>query len=129
MNFKRNETKKLKVCVDARITDGEPGGLQQVVIGLASRFSKFDSCDEEYSFLCYQEENNWLKPYISGPCKLLYTAKKYKEESNKRLINKITKFLSLPKKKFKKLREATGLNMVHVRISDGTIEKANIICC
>ena len=117
----RKETKKLKICIDARIADGEQGGLQQVVIGLASRFSNFNSCEEEYSFLSYREENNWLKPFIGGPCKLLYTGKKIKQK-----INKIPKFLLLTKKNIKKFREATGLNKVRIKISDGTIEKSNI---
>ena len=121
-----HEKRKLKVCIDARIADGEPGGLQQVVIGLASRLSKFTGCEEEYSFLCYRGGNDWLKPFVSGPCKFLYAPELVEERKGGNLINVFSKRFPTMKKRFKKMLEIAGLNTVQLKTSDGTIETANI---
>ncbi|ABS26016.1 glycosyl transferase group 1 [Anaeromyxobacter sp. Fw109-5] len=60
---------KLRVCIDARLTDGVSGGVQQTLIGLADGLSRLDG-DDEYLFLSY-EDCDWLKPHLQGPCRLL----------------------------------------------------------
>lgn len=64
-------TRPLRVCLDARLRDGEPGGVQQFVIGLASGLSRLRDGDEEYLFLSYPDHRAWLAPYLSGPCRPL----------------------------------------------------------
>jgi len=61
--------KPLKVCLEARISDAVPGGLQQVLIGLASGLSKLGDGDETYDFIVSDPGCEWLLPYLSGPCK------------------------------------------------------------
>jgi glycosyltransferase involved in cell wall biosynthesis len=61
----------LRICLDARIRDGELEGVQQVVAGLASAFSSFDDGDEEYHFLVTSDARGWIPPKLGGPCRLL----------------------------------------------------------
>jgi glycosyltransferase involved in cell wall biosynthesis len=61
----------MRVCIDARILqDGYSGGTQQVIIGLASAYSKFTG-DDEFLFLAYKGRAHWLSPYLQGACRLL----------------------------------------------------------
>lgn len=62
----------LRVGIDARLHSGQPGGVQQVIIGLASGLSRVDSGDEEYHFLVYHSHSDWLAPYLGGSCRLLF---------------------------------------------------------
>jgi glycosyltransferase involved in cell wall biosynthesis len=61
----------LRVCLDARLRDGEAGGVQQFVIGLASGLSRLRDGDEEYLFLSYPSQRSWLAPHLAGPCRPL----------------------------------------------------------
>jgi glycosyltransferase involved in cell wall biosynthesis len=67
----------LRVCVDARLASGHSGGVEQVVVGLAAALSKLDDGDEEYLFLVHPDEDGWLEPHLSGPCRLLHTRMEY----------------------------------------------------
>ncbi|WP_242360158.1 glycosyltransferase family 1 protein [Anaeromyxobacter sp. SG17] len=60
----------LRVCIDARLGDGVPGGVQQTLIGLANGLSRLEGGEEEYLFLAY-EDCDWLEPYLKGSCELL----------------------------------------------------------
>jgi glycosyltransferase involved in cell wall biosynthesis len=62
----------LRVCIDARLPAGRFGGVEQAVIGIAAGLSKLDDGDEEYLFLTHHGEE-WIRPYLSGPCRLLPT--------------------------------------------------------
>jgi glycosyltransferase involved in cell wall biosynthesis len=57
--------KRLNVCIDARVVDGQPGGIQQFIIGLATGLSKLNPGDERYFFLVYQGSQDWITPYIA----------------------------------------------------------------
>jgi glycosyltransferase involved in cell wall biosynthesis len=61
----------LRVAIDARIRSGETGGVESVIIGLASGISGFANGDEEYLFLALQGEDDWLRPYVSGPARIV----------------------------------------------------------
>ncbi len=61
----------LRVCIDARLMSGRAGGVEQVIIGLANGLSKLTDGDEEYLFLAYSDSDEWIRPYLSGPCSLL----------------------------------------------------------
>jgi len=65
--------KTLQVCVDARLTPGAAGGIEQVVIGLARGFASMHDGQENYHFLTFPDRDSWLKPYLTGPCKILHT--------------------------------------------------------
>lgn len=65
MTLKTNST----ICVDARITPGQMGGVEQVVLGAARGLSSLSDGDEEYVFLT-ADDGAWLQPYVSGPCRI-----------------------------------------------------------
>jgi len=61
----------LRICVDARLISGQSGGIEQAVIGLAHGLSNLDDGDEEYHFLTYNEFDDWLRPFVRGPCQIV----------------------------------------------------------
>jgi glycosyltransferase involved in cell wall biosynthesis len=61
----------LRVCLNATLSDGLHGGVQQIVIGLAQGLSQLDDAPGTYQFLAYRDSCEWLKPYLKGPCALL----------------------------------------------------------
>ncbi len=62
----------LRVCIDARLRAGQFGGVEQVVIGVASGLSRLADGEEEYLFLTHPEHEEWLLPYLDGPCRTLH---------------------------------------------------------
>jgi glycosyltransferase involved in cell wall biosynthesis len=62
--------------VDGRLASGHSGGVEQVVIGLASALSRLDG-DEEYLFVVHPDQDEWIRPYLSGPCRPLYSRQEY----------------------------------------------------
>lgn len=65
--------KPLRVVLDARLTSGMSGGVESVVIGLASGLSALKDGDEEYRFLTIAGGGEWLEPFLHGPCTALPT--------------------------------------------------------
>lgn len=63
---------KIKIGIDARAISGTIGGVEQSIIGLAHGLSSLESSHEEYLFFAYKNEDDWLSPYISDPCKIIH---------------------------------------------------------
>jgi glycosyltransferase involved in cell wall biosynthesis len=63
----------LRICVDARLPAGRFGGVEQALIGIAAGLSKLTDGDEEFLFLTHAGEDGWIRPYVSGPARLLPT--------------------------------------------------------
>ena len=61
----------IRVCLDARLVSGEFGGVEQVIIGLADGLSRLVDSPDEYMFLVNRGHEDWLRRYVSGPCRLL----------------------------------------------------------
>ncbi|MGZ6273306.1 MAG: glycosyltransferase family 4 protein, partial [Candidatus Limnocylindrales bacterium] len=61
----------VRVCLDAHLVSGAFGGVEQVIIGLADGLSRLTDSPDEYLFLVDWDNQNWLKPYVGGPCRLL----------------------------------------------------------
>jgi glycosyltransferase involved in cell wall biosynthesis len=104
----------LRVCIDARLGAGRFGGVEQVVIGLASALSRLEDGDEEYLFLTHPEHDEWIREYVGGPCRLLPSRRSYPN----RRVRAVTRALveRLP---------GVGVRFA-VRPSDGTIERSGI---
>jgi glycosyltransferase involved in cell wall biosynthesis len=64
-------TAPVRVCLDARLVSGEWGGVEQVIIGLADGLSRLVDSPDEYMFLVNRGHQDWLRPHVSGPCRLL----------------------------------------------------------
>ena len=55
----------LRVVIDARLTSGQAGGVEGVVIGLAHGLAQLEG-PEEYVFVARDGETEWLEPYAGG---------------------------------------------------------------
>jgi glycosyltransferase involved in cell wall biosynthesis len=106
----------LRVCIDARIGSGAFGGVEQVVIGVASGLSRLGDGDgdEEYLFLIYPEHDEWLRPYLNGPCRVLHPRLGY----TRRRARAVRQAL-------RERQPITGARH-SVRSSDGTIEEEGV---
>ena len=102
----------LRVCIDARLGEGQFGGVEQVVIGLAAALSRLDEGDEEYLFLAHPEHDDWLRPYLAGPCRVLHTRRSYPNRRSRAVARGVLERLP-----------GVGTSFA-VRPSDGTAERA-----
>ncbi|GAB4445295.1 MAG: hypothetical protein OHK0015_47420 [Chloroflexi bacterium OHK40] len=71
MNSATAHQRPLRICLDARLLDGQAGGVQQALAGLAAGLAQLDDGDEEYLFLSFAGANDWLRPSLGGRCNLL----------------------------------------------------------
>ena len=62
----------LVIGIDARLRSGEAGGVEQFIIGLAAGLSRLAARDQ-FLFLCLPGEAGWLAPYVSGPCRIVFS--------------------------------------------------------
>src|SRR4051812_17751690 len=117
--------KPLRICLDARVRDGACGGVQQVIIGLASALSTFEKASEQYHFLTSPGDESWLKPYVFGPCKLLPgpVLPHWEGPVWKRWLNRKVPFVRAA---WQRLQQYSGDRPFRVPFSDGTIEQMGI---
>jgi glycosyltransferase involved in cell wall biosynthesis len=111
------KTDPLRIGLDARLVSGMGGGVEQFVIGLASGLSKLTDGDEEYLFLAYADGDEWIRPYLSGPCRILPGPK---IALKRWLASRLPVLL----KAYQRLRPLWQAK--HLPRSDGTIEKAGV---
>jgi glycosyltransferase involved in cell wall biosynthesis len=104
----------LRVGIDARLGAGRAGGVEQVVIGLAAALSRLGDGDEEYLFLSHPEQDDWLRPYVSGPCRLIHPRRSYPNRRLRAVSRGIAE--RVPR---------VGVNFA-VRSGDGTMEGAGV---
>ena len=64
---------KLRIALDCRSLDAKQG-IGTAVLALANALSASDSAEQEYTFIVHQELQDWLQPYIFGPCRLACVA-------------------------------------------------------
>jgi glycosyltransferase involved in cell wall biosynthesis len=107
----------VRVCVDTRLGSGLSGGVEQVVIGLAAALSRLEDGDEEYLFLAHPDQDEWIRPYMRGPCRLLHSRLPYPGQPGairalRRAARERASFLS-DRQRF-------------VARSDGTVERAGV---
>jgi glycosyltransferase involved in cell wall biosynthesis len=104
----------LRVCIDARLGSGAFGGVEQVVIGIAAGLSKLGDGEEEYLFFTQPEQEEWLLPYLGGPCRVLHPRLGYARR-RARVLRKAA------------IERLPVIGPRHsVRSSDGTIEAAGV---
>lgn len=110
----------LRVCVDARLSSGSSGGIESVVIGLAYGLSKLNDGNEQYYFLAYPGDDQWIRPYLSGPCSIIHTSQTANNLNNiKKLLGKLPLVAQLYQLLPTKIND-------EIPRSDGTIEKTGI---
>jgi len=111
--------RKLRVCIDARLADGVGGGVQQVLIGLATGLAALDEGPEDYLFLVAGRTPAWLEPHLRGPCRALVAPG---EVAWKRAVRAVVPS-AVVQAAWNQLDEARP---VQVPASDGTIERASV---
>ena len=104
----------LRVCIDARLGAGQFGGVEQVVIGLAAALSRLDDGEEQYLFLTHPGQDEWIRGYLHGPCRLLHSRRNYLNRRSRAVVRGLAE--RLPK---------VGVRFA-VRPSDGTVERAGV---
>jgi glycosyltransferase involved in cell wall biosynthesis len=104
----------LRVCIDARLDAGRFGGVEQVVVGVAAALSRLEDGDEEYLFLAYPERDDWLRPHLSGPCRLLHSRRAYVNRRSRAIARGLIERVP-----------GIGVNFA-VRPSDGTVEATGV---
>jgi glycosyltransferase involved in cell wall biosynthesis len=108
----------LRVCIDARATP-EAGGVRQVLIGLAAGLAELGG-EDEYQFLVFEAEQDWLRPYLSDRGKLLPVP-----EPPVSLKRRLLREAAGRSDTLRKLAARTGKAVaVAVPESDGTVERA-----
>ena len=68
----RDDSRPLRVCIDARIEGGAHGGVEQFVIGLVDALSRLKDGEEEYLVSAYVWADDWIRPYVAGPCRIVH---------------------------------------------------------
>lgn len=117
----------LRVCVDARLAGGGSlGGVEQFVIGLADGLSKLaDGGAEEYRFLAYADNDEWLRPYVSGACRLMHGAAATRSTGAARALARLPRVRSAARRLLAPLlRSARTTSRLPLPRSDGTVERA-----
>lgn len=75
------------MAIDARLPDGEGGGVASVIMGLTHGLSRLTDGNEQYLFLVLEGHDAWLRPHLSGPCRTL--EQRPESETARRLKDRI----------------------------------------
>jgi len=113
----------LRVCIDARLVDGQVGGVQQEIMGLAGGLSRLGG-DEEYLFLAHADAADWLGPHLGGNCRLLPLPAGPAARTRPRWRQALRDFDKGRRRLFRRLRGLDGVADFKIPPSDGTAEAA-----
>jgi glycosyltransferase involved in cell wall biosynthesis len=102
----------LRVCIDARLQAGRFGGVEQVLIGIAAGLSALEDGDEEFLFLTNPGEEDWIRPYLGGRCRLLPTRRGRAQRRVRAVVRGVLERTPRIGPRFS------------LRVSDGTVERA-----
>lgn len=111
-----------RICIDARLSPGFSGGIEQVVIGLAQGLSSLTDGDESYHFLSYPDNDEWLAPYLKNSCYILHTNRSWQQTLRRRIAAQSPG----AKRVLEKLATLSVKSAVNIPRSNGTIERSNI---
>ena len=112
----------LRICLDGRLVSESGGGVAQVVIGLASGLSKLPNGEEEYFFLTDADKDEWLRPYIHGPCRILPGPPAPRGRTKVWLAKRAPLLRDL----YHQVSYLGGSRSITIEESDGTVERAKI---
>jgi glycosyltransferase involved in cell wall biosynthesis len=113
----------LRICLDARLISGKDGGVEQVITGLASGLSKLTDGDEEYVFWTFENADEWLRPYVHGPCRILAGPG---DGRRGRAMTWLCDHLPRLRSFYHKVKYSRGQRSIKLEQSDGTIERAKV---
>ena len=112
------------VVLDGRLQSGHPGGVEQVVIGMAHGLSALDG-PERYVFLAFEGSSDWLRPFVSGPCSIVEvpTPIDWSDTRRARLARVFPRLAEMRRKVLRAVRGGTSQPALPVPESDGTAER------
>ena len=109
--------------LDARVWDRASGGVQQWVLGLASAFSSLEPNGDEYLFLVEPGREAWLRPFVSGSCRIVTTATPARHASALSGVrSRLASRLPIARAAWRRLKEARR-GVPGLPASDGTVEQ------
>jgi glycosyltransferase involved in cell wall biosynthesis len=104
--------RNLRIAIDCRIEHPQQG-VGNAVLALAKALSDSKAANQEYTFILREDMQDWLAPYIYGPCKLVgIPAPNY--STVKAVLSPIAPLRFI----WHKLRAS----MAHIPVSDGYVE-------
>jgi glycosyltransferase involved in cell wall biosynthesis len=119
----------LRVVLDARVSDGVSGGVQQWILGLATAFSALEPTGDEYLFLVNAGREAWLTPFVSSACRIVTTAAPEHRPSTLSLLraDAAARFPAV-RAAWRRLAAARSRSYA-LPVSDGTVErlKADVV--
>ena len=116
----------LRICIDARIDDAVPGGVQQTLLGLATGLSRLGDGDEEYSFWTLPGRDGWLADFLRGPCRSLLDAARRPATGDPRWKQVVRSVVSPRVVEAVAASPLGALLPVHLPSTDGTIERLGV---
>jgi glycosyltransferase involved in cell wall biosynthesis len=116
-----SERESRRICIDARLVRGVAGGVEQCIIGLAHGLAQLSDGREEYLFLTYRDQADWLRPYLAGPCRILPGPPAPKRPS---LPGPFKSLQPLLRTVYHQISPLLGPRTVNIPRSDGTAEKS-----
>jgi len=111
-----------RIGIDARLGSGTTGGVEQVIIGLASGLSALTNGDEEYLFLAHEGADAWLRPYLRNACRILTDV----PPPDSRRVRLVQRYPALRFLWHRVISPALGARSVQLPMSNGTIERAGV---
>ena len=115
----------VRVAIDARIPQGEWGGVQQVVEGLASGLSRLEG-DEEYVFLVSADAGEWLRSNVGGGCRLVEVPSSMGKSGRRRAFDKVSSISPRLGSIASQLGPALGRASIPIPKSDGFVESLGV---
>jgi glycosyltransferase involved in cell wall biosynthesis len=107
-----NKDRKLRVAIDCRMENHQQG-VGTAVLALAKALSDSNAADQEYTFIVREAMQDWLAPYIYGPCRLVGVPAS-KTSALKTVLRQVAPLRFI----WQKLRVGMG----RIPVSDGYIE-------
>ena len=71
----------LTVVIDARIRSAESGGIEGILVGLATSLSALTDGPERYLFVGLEGHDDWLADHVSGSAQLIHESKPFGSRS------------------------------------------------
>ncbi len=113
----------LRVGISAGLFDETGGGVVQFTMGLAYGLSKLQGGNEEYIFLTTRGSDQWIRPYLQGPCRVLEGPP---VPRLRWLKGKLAAVFPRLRRAGQALRSTLAPDRIRIPTSDGTIERASI---
>jgi glycosyltransferase involved in cell wall biosynthesis len=111
----------MRLAVDARVPQQIYGGVQQIIVGLATGLSDLEG-EDEYWFLGNEDSQDWLAQYLGGPCRLLKVPASLGQTRRRATFEKLSGKTPRLGRLAARAASAFGRVVVAIPASDGFVE-------